>query len=235
MARLPRLVIPEHLHHLIQRGIAGTDLFRDQADYEFFYQCLKNAAKQFQIAIHAYVLLPDHLHLLVTPADETGLGKFMQWLGRNYVPYYNRKYMRAGTLWQGRFRATVLEAASYFIPCCIFIESHPQRTGILSDASEYHWSSLAHHCGYKTDPLLTDHTAYWRLGNTPFQREAAYKEILHHGLGRQQIQQLSQATQKAWALGSAEFIQTLEKLTERRLAPVRRGRPAKKSGISNEG
>ncbi len=233
MARLPRLVVPYQLHHVIQRGIAGSNLFQDELDYQFFYNAMVSAASQFKVAVHAYVLLPDHLHLLMTPGDSAGIARFMQWLGRSYVPYYNRKYQRTGTLWQGRFRATVLEAKHYFIPSCILIESHAQRSGLVNSASDYPWSSLAHHSGYKADPLITDHPAYWGLGNTPFQREAAYQEMLNFGLGRQQIQQLSQATHKSWALGSAEFMVELEKLTSRRLSPASRGRP-KKAPINSE-
>lgn len=233
MARLPRLVVPEQLHHLIQRGIAGSLLFRDESDYQFFYAAMISAAQQFQIAVHAYVLLPEHLHLLVTPKNAEGLAKFMQWLGRAYVPYYNRKYQRSGTLWQGRFRATVLEARHFFIPSCIMIESHAQRAGLVATASDYPWSSLAHHCGYKTDNLITDHPAYWGLGNTPFQREAAYQSMLDQGLGRQQIQQLSQSIHKSWALGSADFLRELEQATQRRLSPVKPGRPKKKSAVAD--
>src|SRR5688500_9134350 len=107
MARLPRLVIPHLPHHIIQQGNGGQLICRDDDDYRAFLRWLREGAKQFKVAIHAYVLLPDHLHLLATPTDETGLSRMMQWIGRHYVPYFNLKHGRAGTLWQGRYKATV--------------------------------------------------------------------------------------------------------------------------------
>lgn len=227
MARLARLVIPHQQHHVIQRGNAGAMIFIDAEDYTAFLDWLKQAANLFDVAIHAYVLLPNHLHLLLTPGDETGLGKMMQWLGRHYVPYFNRKYQRNGTLWQGRYRATVIESASYFIPCSIYIESNPQRAGLVQDLLDYPWSSYRHHTGQHIDPLITDHSTYWALGNTPFQREAAYRESMEQGLSSQQIMEITQATSKAWMLGSSRFKIEMSKLTERRVEPIKRGRPRK--------
>ncbi|MBI3283705.1 MAG: transposase [Burkholderiales bacterium] len=227
MARLARLVIPHQQHHLIQRGNAGTPIFRDTQDYAMFLDWLKEAARQFQVAIHAYVLMPDHLHLLLTPADESGLGKMMQWLGRHYVPYFNRKYQRSGTLWQGRYRATVIEAARYFVPCSIYIESNPLRAEQVADAADYPWSSYRHHIGMLIDPLITDHPLYWALGNTPFQREAVYREQMQASLPEREMRELTLATLKGWMLGSDAFKAEMSKLTARRVEPIKRGRPRK--------
>lgn len=225
MARLARLVIPHQQHHVIQRGNAGTVIFRDAADHTVFLDWLKQAAKLFEVAIHAYVLMPDHLHLLLTPANEAGLGRMMQWLGRHYVPYFNRKYQRSGTLWQGRYRATVIESSAYFVPCSIYIEGNPLRAGLVQDLLDYSWSSYRHHVGLHIDPLITDHNCYWALGNTPFQREAAYRENVELGLSSRQVNEITQATTKGWMLGSSQFKIEMSKLTERRVEPVRRGRP----------
>ncbi|MFZ6656500.1 transposase [Undibacterium sp. TJN19] len=227
MARLARLVIPHQQHHVMQRGNAGTVIFHDAEDHTSFLQWLKEAARLFGVAIHAYVLMPDHLHLLLTPSDETGLGKMMQWLGRHYVPYFNRKYQRSGSLWQGRYRATVIEATKYFIPCSIYIENSPQRAGLVADLLDFAWSSYRHHIGLQIDPLISDHSSYWALGNTPFQREAAYRECLEQGLSSAQIAEIVDASSKAWVLGSASFKAAMSKLTERRIEPVSRGRPRK--------
>ena len=231
MARLARLVIPHQQHHVIQRGNAGTSIFLDAEDHQTFLDWLKQAASLFHVAIHAYVLMPNHLHLLLTPTDDTGLGKMMQWLGRYYVPYFNRKYQRSGTLWQGRYRATVIESASYFIPCSVYIESNPLRSGLVQDLFDYLWSSYRHHAGLHIDSLITDHSSYWALGNTPFQREAAYKQSVELGLSSQQINDISQATTKGWMLGSARFKIEMSKQTERRVEPVKRGRPRKAKDV----
>lgn len=227
MARLARLVIPHQPHHLIQRAHQDVQLFRDAEDYGSFLAWLSEAARLFQVAVHAYVLMPDHLHLLLTPSDEAGLGKMMQWLGRHYVPYFNKKYQRNGGLWQGRYRATVIEAARYLIPCSLYIEGNPQRAGLVADAVDYPWSSYQHHIGLKPDPVVSDHPLYWALGNTPFQREATYREQMQQALPEQELQALTAATLKGWLLGSAAFKAEMGKLTERRMEPIRRGRPRK--------
>lgn len=228
MARLPRLVVPHQPHHIIQRGIDRQPTFRDPADYTSFLGWLREAARQFGVAIHAYALLPEQVHLLATPSDVTGLGRMMQWVGRQYVPYFNNKYGRAGTLWQGRYKATVLDADRYFLACSRYIEMAPALAGLVSAATDYGWSSYAHHVGAKPDPLITDHAVYWALGNTPFAREAAYRSLTEQALTEKEIAELRDATLKGWALGSEQFKDRLEKSIQRRVSPARRGRPPKK-------
>lgn len=227
MARLPRLVVPHQPHHVIQSGNDRQSIFRDAEDYSVFLRWLREAAKQFRVAVHAYALMPDHLHLLVSPTDDTGLGKMMQWVGRHYVPYFNNKYDRSGTLWQGRFRATVIESEPYFLACSRYIESNPVRAGLVQEAVDYPWSSFSHHAGVKPDPLITDHPLFWALGNTPFDREVAYKELMNQGLASREIEAISQATLKGWPLGSEKFKTMLARQTNRRVTPAKRGRPPK--------
>ena len=229
MARLPRLLIPGQTHHVTQSGVDGKIIFLDADDHLMFLSWLKTAAKQFSVVIHAYALLPDRVHLLLTPSDHVGLGKMMQWLGRYYVPYFNAKYKRSGLLWQGRFKACVLEAKNFFLPCCVMIEESAVRGRLVDEASQYPWSSCQHHLGLKLDALVADHAIYWGLGNTPFQREAAYKEMLEKGVSASHLQAIQDATSKAWLLGSDEYKAAMRKLTERRIEPVKRGRPKKKA------
>lgn len=225
MARLPRLIVPDQVHHVIQRGHDAQSAFREAEDYLFFLRCLRDAAKRFQVAIHAYALMPDQVQLLVTPIDETGLARMMQWVGRHYVPYFNRKYQRSGTLWQGRYRASVIEAEQYLMLSSRFIELYPVRAGLAGQASDYPWTSYMHHVGAHPDGLITEHALYWALGNTPFEREAAYRSLAEHALTAQQIAELEQAVPKGWALGSPAFKAALEKRGGRRVQPVKRGRP----------
>lgn len=225
MARLPRLVVTNHLHHLIALAHHQQQLFVDQADYQNFLSTLAEAARQHKVAVHAYVLLPDRVHLLATPSDSTGLSKMMQAIGRAYVPYFNARYQRAGSLWGGRFRATVLDAASYFIDCAHFIEYLPVLTGASHDIAAYSWSSYAHHAGVERQPWLTDHPVYWGMGNTPFDREAAYQRHSAQPPDPALMASIEAATYKGWALGPDSFKAALGKLTDRRLQPVRRGRP----------
>lgn len=225
MARLPRLVIPNQPHHIIQRGNDRQLIFRDAADYLFFLDRLREGSRQFKVAIHAYVLMSNHLHLLATPSDEQGLSKMMQWIGRHYVPYFNHKYERTGTLWQGRYRATVIDAERYLMMCSRYIELNPVRAGIAPMPGDYPWSSYQHHIGIKSDPIVADHPLYWALGNTPFDREATYRNLVEQGVSEQDVRLLSEATLKGWPLGSDQFKLALERQTQRRVRPSKRGRP----------
>jgi putative transposase len=232
MARLPRLVIPNQAHHIIQSGIDRQAIFRDADDYTAFLGWLRDAARQFKVAIHAYVLMPDYMHLLASPSDSVGLSRMMQWVGRHYVPYFNSKYRRIGTLWQGRYKATVIEAEQYFLLCSRYIELNPVLVGAAAAPSDYPWSSFAHHAGVKPDPLVTDHPIYWALGNTPFEREAAYSELMNSGLTVAEVEALNEATLRGWALGSEKFKTILAKQANRRVSPAKRGRPAKSQSPS---
>jgi|SRR5450830_1039543 len=232
MARLPRLVVPLQAHHIIQRGHDKQAIFRDAADHDVFLDWLKEGARRFKVAIHAYVLMPDHLHLLATPADVEGLARMMQLVGRYYVPYFNQKYGRSGTLWQGRYKATVLDAELYLLLCSHYIEQNPVRSGLAATPADFPWSSYLHHIGAKQDALMTDHRVYWALGNTPFDREIAYKLQAEQTLSRAETDLISQATLKGWALGAEGFKVALEKQVSRRVSPAKRGRPLKKIDIA---
>ncbi len=227
MARQARLVIPSHVHHVLQRGHDGQRIFQDVEDYRSFLAWVGKAATLFGVAIHAYVLMPNHVHFMVTPMDEQGLGRMMQWVGRHYVPYFNHKYGRTGTLWQGRFKASVIDAERYFITCCRYIESNPKRCGLVEDLVEFPWSSYAHHRGLKSDLLIHDHPLYWELGNTPFEREAAYKELIEQELTEDELMQIDHAVLKGWPLASSDFQRQLEKQVNRRIGLAKRGRPQK--------
>jgi putative transposase len=227
MARQPRLVLPDQPHHVLQRGNDNQPIFRDDDDHRRFLEFLRESAKFYRVAIHAYVLMPNHVHLLATPADEDGLAAMMQKVGRLYVPWFNNKYGRSGTLFQGRFRTSVIDANAYFLACVRYIELNPQRNQLAFDPLEYPWSSYAHHAGVRPDPLITDHAKYWELGNTPFQREAAYIELAQQGMSGQELDAINAAVLKGAPLGSHAFMLELERKTKRQILPAKRGRPFK--------
>ena len=231
MARLPRLVVRGHLHHLMARGHNDQPIAIDDTDFQTFLSTLRESAQQSGVAIHAYVVLPTRLQLLVTPSATDSLGKMMQAIGRHYVPYFNARHGRSGGLWEGRYRATVLESDAYFIPCAQLIEQQPLQTGLVTELSAYPWSSHAHHVGIRREPWMTDHPAYWALGNTPFDREAAYQRLSETPVPASLVATIESATQKSWPLGSEAFRRGLGKLTSRRLEPGRRGRPRKETTV----
>lgn len=227
MARLPRLIIPAQPHHLVQRGNNNDTVFRDADDHLFFLGWLRAAARQYKVAVHAFALLPSQIQLLVTPSDETGLGQMMQWIGRHYVPYFNQKYGRSGTLWNGRYKTALIDADQYLMSCSRYIESEAVRLGLAGQAGDYPWSSYAHHVGAKPDGLITDHAKYWALGNTPFQREAAYLELSSHGLSSKERLAIEETVLRGWPLGSERFKTELQAKAKRQVLPAKRGRPFK--------
>lgn len=225
MARLPRLTLPGYPHHVIQRGNNRQAIFVDGADFETMLSLLDEQARKFQVAIHAYVLMDNHFHLLATPGTADGLPQMMQAIGRSYVQYFNRRHGRTGTLWEGRYRSTVVQSERYLLACMVYIDLNPVRAGMVAKAGDYLWSSHAHWLGVRHDKLLTPHALYWALGNTPFAREAAYAALVQAGIGEAQHQALTRATLGGWALGEPDFVQSLQQLTPRRVTLAKAGRP----------
>jgi putative transposase len=227
MARLARLAAAGQVHQSVQRGHNGQAVFIDRADRESYLRLLRDAAAVNRVAIHAYALTDSEVHLLATPGDANGLSRMMQSLGRRYVAGFNRHHGRSGTLWDGRFRATVIEAERHFHACLCFVELAPVRAGLALDAQEHPWSSARHHLGLVSDLLVTDHALQWATGNTPFEREVAHRQLLERALSPEQIRGIMEATTKGWALGSDSFAASLQERTGRRAKPGRRGRPRK--------
>ncbi len=227
MARQSRLVIPNQPHHVIQRGNDRQLIFREQEDYQRFLGWLKEASRFYSVAIHTYVLMPNHLHLLATPSDNDGLALMMQKVGRLYVPWFNHKYERYGGLFQGRYRTSLVDTDRYFLSCSRYIELNPVRAHLAAAPLDYPWSSYAHHAGVRTDPLVTDHILYWSLGNTPFQREAAYTALVEQGIADDELKLINLAVLKGSPLGSESFKADLERKTKRQVLPAKRGRPFK--------
>ena len=227
MARLPRLVVPFQPHHIIQHGNDRQLIFREADDYQRFLAALKESAREFKVAIHAYVLMPNHLHLLASPSSAEGLAQMMQRVGRYYVPWYNAKYARTGSLFQGRFKTALIEAERYLLLCSRYIEGNPVRAQMAAEPLDYPWSSYGHHAGARADAMITDHALYWGLGNTPFQREAAYIEQTRSPLSQAELDSINLAVLKGWPLGSDAFKTKLQQSAQRQVVPAKRGRPFK--------
>ncbi|SDD86693.1 REP element-mobilizing transposase RayT [Paraburkholderia lycopersici] len=227
MARLARLYVPDQPQHVILRGLDQQPAFVDDQDYELFIDCLKAAARDHHLAVHAWVLMPGAVQLLVTPSDESSLPKAMQAVGRRYVAHFNRRYARRGTLWEGRYRATVIEGERFFLLASRVVELAPVRSHLVTAPEDYRWSSYRHHIGLTVDSLITDHPLYWALGNTPFERQRAYRELCEQPLDERETTQLMQATLKGWVLGSDTYRDWASRSANRRVSPLPRGRPRK--------
>lgn len=226
MARLPRLTLADQPHHVIQRGNNRQPIFLDSTDHERMLALLGEYAPRFGVALHAYVLMGNHFHLLATPATDEGLPKFMQAVGRSYVRWFNDRHGRTGTLWEGRYRATLIQTDRYLLACMAYIDLNPVRAGIVSEPRDHPWSSHHHYIGLRADRLVTPHSLYWSLGNTPFAREAAYAELVRAGLAMRDQLALTEATLQGWVVGDAAFVDKLQAATPRRVTKARPGRHA---------
>lgn len=229
MARLPRLTLAGYPHHIILRGNNRQAIFVDTSDYQRMLALLETHAKAQGVEVHAYVLMSNHLHLLVTPQQDNALPLMMQAVGRAYVLYFNKRHGRTGTLWEGRYRSTLIQTDRYLLACMAYIDLNPVRAGMVSQSADYAWSSHAHYIGSRQDAWLTPHALYWALGNTPFAREKAYVDLVQAGIDSGQQQALTSSALSGWALGEEQFVKQLQKLTPRRLSQTPAGRPISKT------
>lgn len=228
MARLSRLTLPGHPHHVIQRGNNRQAIFVSAADYQTMLDLLEENASKFNVAIHSYVLMGNHFHLLATPETANGLPQMMQAVGRRYVRHFNDSQKRTGTLWEGRYRSTLIQTEPYLLACMAYIDLNPVRADMVVQAKDYPWSSHAHYVGGRIDKLITPHALFWSLGNTPFAREAAYADLVQAGISVAQQQALTDSALRGWALGGPEFVENLQKKTTRRVSKGTAGRPVSK-------
>jgi len=226
MARLPRLSIPGSLHHVMQRGNNHEVIVKTDADRQMLLALLAEQALQFRVAFHAYVLMDTHLHLLLTPSTTDGISLMMQAVGRRYVRYFNDLHHRSGTLWDGRYRSTVVQAERHLVACMCFLDLMPVRSGVVAQADLYAWSSHCAYVGRVQDKRLVPHPVYWTLGNTPFAREAAYAERVREGLSVAQNKAIEASVLHGWALGDSDFIAGIQQMTNRRVSKSRPGRPS---------
>jgi putative transposase len=231
MARLPRFEFLHQPQHVIQRGNNRAAIFRNAADYRFYLDRLTAGIARHECEVHAYVLMTNHVHLLLTPHREKAIGKIMQLVGRYYVPYYNRRYGRTGTLWEGRYRATLIDTERYLLTCMRYIELNPVRAGMAASPSEYAWSSYHHNALGEQDGLVTSHKEYRRLGETEAERRAAYRSLFGVSVSESCATDIREATNKAWVLGNQGFKRMVARRLQRPASPRPRGgnRRSKKS------
>ena len=228
MARLPRYVIPGQPQHIIQRGNNKQTIFAADADYQFYRDALIEASVKHELSVHAYVWMMNHIHLLATPGSEDSISKVFQSVGRRYVQYFNFKYKRSGTLWEGRYRATVVDSERYLLTVMRYIELNPVRADMVARPRDYPWSSYLHNAGGETGvngDWLVAHREYQRLGRTARERQEAYRQLFRAAVPKHELTAIRDCTHKGWALGSARFTKKIEALTQRRSVSKGVGRP----------
>lgn len=221
MARLPRFFLKDQPLHVIQRGNNRTPIFVIDDDRSFFLLCLQEGMAEYGVHIHAFELMTNHVHILATPASEQSLPRLMQSVGCRYVQYFNRQHGRTGTLWEGRYRATLVDTDRYFLVCMVYIEFNSVRAGMVAKAEDYAWSSYRANALGHDDPLVTPHPVYLELGQSPEARRAAYRQLFRRPLLSQDVEAIRRCTNRAWALGGQEFGSRVEALGCRRARPLR--------------
>lgn len=223
MARLPRLNLPNVPQHIVQRGNNWQVTFVELDDYAVYLEKLNYYAKEYEVKIHAFVMMTNHVHLLATPTTSNGVSKLMQSLGRYYVRYFNQTYKRTGTLWEGRFKSTLVDSDNYFLIVSRYIELNPVRAGMVAHPAEYTWSSYQHSGTGKVIELITEHDLYTRLGTNPENRQAQYRTLFERDIPPYTLEEIKTATVKMWVLGNDKFKQQVEEMSGRRASPLPRG------------
>ena len=227
MPRRPRLSLPGVPLHIIQRGNNRQACFFADEDYRFYLDWLGEYAAKFRCHIHAYVLMTNHMHLLISSAEPQGAGALMKALGQRYVQYVNHTYQRSGTLWEGRFRSCLTQEESYLLSCMRYIELNPVRTGLVAHPGEYRWSSYRVNAQGEEDRLVSSHALYLSLGEDATARASAYLGLFRHELEPGLVDEIRKATNGNFALGDGRFVSEIEAAIGRRVVPGKSGRPRK--------
>jgi putative transposase len=228
MPRRARLRVTGYPLHLIQRGHNRSACFRAAGDYLRYLSLLQEFSDRFGCDVHAYVLMTNHVHLLLTPACADGPSMLMKHLGQLYSQYVNRVYERSGTLWEGRFRSSIVQSERYFLCCSRYIELNPVRAGMVEHPRDYPWSSFAANSNASTSAFVVPHDEYLALGQDQVARAAAYRSMFESEPGSQETEEVRTAINGGFALGDDPFRQTVGNMLGRRAGRGQAGRPRKK-------
>ncbi len=224
MPRRPRVCPPGIPQHVVQRGHNRRNCFRCEQDFATYASLLRKAAQRWDVAIHAWVFMSNHVHILMTPAHEGGISRLMHQLGSNYVRYFNQRTGRSGTLWEGRFRSCLVQDDEYLLQCHRYIELNPVRAGMVEHPAEYPWSSYRSNADGVPSNLLTPHPTYLELGNELTRRQR-YRSMFETQDAKQKDEWIRETTRAGFALGNQDFRQAMERITGQRLHPGHPGRP----------
>jgi putative transposase len=214
--------------HVIQRGNNRQAVFFSSEDYRAYLGWLTEGAMQHGCSVHAYVLMTNHVHLLVTPRARDSISRTIQYVGRRYVTYVNARYGRSGTLWEGRHKGSIISSDAYLLACSRYIELNPVRAGMVAAPGDYTWSSYRYNAVGEHSPLLKRHEKYLALGSTPGARQHAYRELFRNVPGATQIHDIRSAVQTGTPLGNNRFRAQVEAALKCKVGQARRGRPVRR-------
>jgi putative transposase len=234
LPRLPRNILPGIPLHIIQRGNNRQCCFFAQRDFIVYLDKLDEYSKKFNVAVHGFVLMTNHVHLLLTPANASGASQLLQALGRYYVRYINSTWKRTGTLWEGRFKASLVDSERYFLTVSRYIELNPVRAGMVKHPAEYTWSSYRMNALGKDIRLLTPHPVYLALGQSAEERQRAYQALFTSLIPDYTINEIRTAANKAWVLGDDRFKLQIERQLGHQVPPFRQGGDRKSNEYTKE-
>lgn len=225
MPRRPRIILAGYPVHIIQRGNNRQACFYQDEDYQLFLEWLEEYADKTGCDIHAYVLMTNHVHLLLTPQTEKSAGVMMKHLGQRYVQYINRKYRRSGSLWEGRFRSSLTQEEDYVMACYRYIELNPVRADMVKHPAEYKWSSYRTNAQGEKSTLVIAHNLYLKLAGNQIDRQERYRELFRQHLAPRLVDEIRSSTNGNYALGSPVFQERIANALGRRVTPGKAGRP----------
>ena len=228
MPRMARLDVAGVAQHVVQRGNDRQACFFREADYVRYLQDLREASLKFGCLIHAYVLMTNHVHLLVTPREAGSIGRLMQAVGRRYVRYINDAFRRTGTLWEGRYKSCLVDSERYLLACYRYIELNPVRAGMVPGPGDYRWSSYGGNALGSFDPLVVPHAVYEQVAYEAGERQSRYRELVAQGISDEELESLRLYVQRQRALGSPRFQDQIEHQLQRRAGLGQPGRPRSK-------
>lgn len=235
MPRKPRFFLPGVPVHIVQRGHSRQPVFFADEDYQAYLKWLREAAERYHCDVHAYVLMTNHVHLLLTPREAQSASRTLQYLGRRYVPYINHSYGRSGTLWEGRFKASLIQEQDYLMACYRYIEMNPARAAMVSQPGDYRWSSYHFNAQGQPSEWLVQHPQYKRLAATTGERCEAYRKLFDSALGPAQLTELRRCLQTGTPLGNDRFREHIEMVLKVKVGQSARGRPRKPLELKREG
>lgn len=227
MARLSRVSPVGVPQHIVQRGNNRQVCFASDEDMKAYLNWLKEFSKKYLVDVHAWVLMTNHVHILCTPYEDGAVSKMMQSIGRMYVRYYNYTYQRSGTLWEGRFKSSLIQSERYLLELHRYIELNPVRADMVDEPSEYSWSSYGCNALGVESELQTPHELYLALGKTKQDRLENYRQLFEAHIGVDLLKNIRDSVNKGLALGNKRFVAQIEELTDKRISPRKAGRPRK--------
>lgn len=226
--RLPRVVIAHTPHHIVQRGHSRQEIFSGPEDYQAYLSDLKEKCGELNVRVYAYCLMTNHVHLLLMPSHDTsGLAKVMQEIARRATRRWNQRWNRSGTLWESRYKSSVVQTDTYLLACCRYIELNPVRARMVGLPTEYRWSSYQTRMGLVEDGMLELHPVYQALGDSEQERRTFYRRYVESAVPMEEIERIRQATHSGNPLASDEYCASLESDLHRQVISRKRGRPAK--------